>query len=148
MNKRILVCTAWPYVHAIPHFGNIVPFLSADVIARWHKANGYEVEFVSGSDEHGSKMEFEALKQGITPKQLVDKNHKLVKEYIEQLGFSFTNYSRTSNDIHKKFTQDFYKKVYENGYITFKEEKLPYCEQDQIFLPERYVIGTCPHCNS
>ncbi len=148
MTKKILVCTAWPYVHAIPHFGNIMPFLTADAIARFHRANGYDVEFVSGSDEHGSKMEFEALKLGITPKELVDKNHALVKKYVEQLGFSFTNYSRTSNEIHKKFAQDFYKKIYEKGFIEFKEEKQLFCNEDKIFLPERYVIGTCPHCES
>ncbi len=148
MAKKILVCTAWPYVHAIPHFGNIMPFLTADAIARFHKANGYDVEFVSGSDEHGSKMEFEAIKLGITPKELVDKNHALLKKYIEQLGFSFTNYSRTSNEVHKKFAQDFYKKVYDNGFIEFKEEKQLFCEKDKIFLPERYVVGICPHCES
>jgi methionyl-tRNA synthetase len=148
MNKKILVCTAWPYVHAIPHFGNIMPFLSADVLARWHTANGYEVEFVSGSDEHGSTIEFEAKKQGITPKELVDRNHNLLKQYIEQLGFSFTNYSRTSNDIHKKFVQDFYRQVKKNGFIEFKEEKQYFCDKDDSFLPDRFVVGTCPHCES
>ncbi len=147
-NKKILVTAAWPYVYTISHIGNILCFFSADAIARYYKANGYEVEFVSGSDEHGSKIEFEAKQQGIEPQELVDKYHRIVKNFSAKFGISFTNYSRTSGEHHKKFVQQFYKKVYDNGYINFKKEKQLYCENDSEFLPDSNVVGICPHCDS
>src|SRR3989344_9061238 len=94
--RKILVCTAWPYVHAVLHFGNLIPFFSADALARYHRLLGDDVEFVSGSDEHGARMEIEARNLGVTPRQLVDKNHAFVENVIKKYRFSFTNYSRTS----------------------------------------------------
>jgi methionyl-tRNA synthetase len=144
--RKILVCTAWPYVHAVPHFGNIIPFLSADAIARYHRIVGDEVEFVSGSDEHGARMELESRKLGITPKQLVDNNHAFVQKVNKFLNISFTNYSRTSSMEHREFVQDFYKTVYDNGHIEIKDEELPYCSKCDLFLPDKFVQGDCPHC--
>lgn len=143
---KILVCPAWPYVHAVPHFGNIIPFLSADAIARYHRLKGDDVEMVSGSDEHGARMELEARKLGITPKQLVDTNHKFVTEVIEKFRFSFTNYSRTTSPKHKEWVQTFYKKVYDNGHVNIEDEELPYCTKCEMFLPDKFVKGDCPHC--
>ncbi|MCK4670129.1 MAG: methionine--tRNA ligase [Nanoarchaeota archaeon] len=149
MAKRILVCAAWPYVHAVSHLGNIICMLSADVIARFYRQLGYEVEMVSGSDQHGAQMEFEAKKLGITPKELVDMNHKIVSDVIlNKLKFSFTNYSFTTHPEHIKFVREFYKKVWDNGYIEVKDETLPYCDGCKRFLPDRFVVGKCPHCGN
>jgi len=147
-NKKVLVCAAWPYVHAIPHFGNFIPFFSADALARFHRLIGDEVEFVSGSDEHGARMEFEAKKYGITPKQLVDDNHNFVLRAIKFLNISFTNYSRTTSPKHHQFVQDFYKVIYKNGYVSIKDEELPFCNSCEIFLPDKFVVGDCPHCGT
>src|SRR3989338_6377768 len=131
-NNRVLVCAAWPYVHAIPHFGNFIPFFSADALARYHRLIGDEVLFVSGSDEHGARMEFEAKKYGITPKQLVDENHAFVQKAIEYLSISFDNYSRTSSPKHHLFVKAFYEKVYEHGAISVKDEDLPFCNTCEV----------------
>ncbi len=147
-NNRVLVCAAWPYVHAIPHFGNFMPFFSADALARFHRLIGDEVLFVSGSDEHGARMEFEAKKYGITPKQLVDENHAFVLKAIDYFGINFDNYSRTSSAPHHIFTKTFYEKVYQNGYISFKDEELPFCNKCGAFLPDKFVVGDCPHCGT
>ncbi|MBW3013780.1 methionine--tRNA ligase [Candidatus Woesearchaeota archaeon] len=149
MAKRVLVCAAWPYVHAVSHLGNVICMLSADVIARFYRQLGYEVEMVSGSDQHGAQMEFEAKKLGITPKELVDRNHKIVSDVIlNKLNFSFTNYSYTTHPTHIKFVQDFYKVLWDKGFIIVKDETLPYCEGCKKFLPDRFVVGKCPHCEN
>jgi methionyl-tRNA synthetase len=146
--KRILVCAAWPYVHAVSHLGNVVPFFSADVLARFYRLKGCDVEFVSGSDQHGAAMEFEAKKLGVTPQQLVDKNHAIVEKFNKEWGMSFTNYSRTTHPMHKQFVTDFYKKVFENGHIEIKDETLPFCTECDQFLPDRFVTGSCPFCSN
>jgi len=143
---KILVTCAWPYTQAIPHFGNIIPFLSADALARYHRLKGDDVEFVSGSDEHGARMELEARKLGVTPKQLVDSTHEFMLEINKKFRFSFTNYSRTSSSKHKEFVQEFYNKIYDNGHIEIKDEELPYCIKCEMFLPDKFVKGDCPHC--
>ncbi|MBD3259757.1 methionine--tRNA ligase, partial [Candidatus Woesearchaeota archaeon] len=146
--KRVLVCAAWPYVHAVPHLGNVIPFFSADVLARYYRLKNYEVEFVSGSDQHGAAMEFEAKKLGITPQQLVDKNHAIVEKFNKDWGISFTNYSKTTHPAHKQFVTDFYKHVYDKGFIEIRDETLPYCPECEQFLPDRYVTGKCPFCGN
>jgi methionyl-tRNA synthetase len=93
---KVLVTSAWPYINVIPHLGNLVgSFLSADVAARYYRLRGDDVLMVSGSDEHGTPIEVEALKQGITPKELTDRNHARVAELFHKWGASFDNYTRT-----------------------------------------------------
>jgi methionyl-tRNA synthetase len=101
---------------------------------------------VSGSDEHGTPIEVEALKQGITPKELTDKNHMRVVELFKEWDASFDNYTRTESPVHKEFVQALLMKIYENGYIFSQETQMLYCEQDQRFLPDRFVEGRCPYC--
>jgi len=134
-----LVTSAWPYINYVPHLGNIVSsILSADVVARYYRLKGDDVVYVTGSDEHGTPIEIEAVRLNIPPKQLTDRNHAQVVDLFERWGIAFSNYTRTENPVHKEFVRNFLLKIYENGYI--------YCSQCERFLPDRFVEGTCPHC--
>jgi methionyl-tRNA synthetase len=143
-----LVTSAWPYINVTPHLGNLVgSILSADVAARYYRLRGDEVIMVSGSDEHGTPIEVEAIKQGIPPKELTDKNHAFVSELFKKWNISYDNYTRTESPVHKKFVQNFLMKIFENNYIFSKEMKMLYCTHDNRFLPDRFVEGTCPNCD-
>lgn len=145
--KKVLVTSAWPYLNVTPHLGNLVSsFLSADVVARYHRLKGDDVVMVSGSDEHGTPIEVEAVRLGMPPKELTDRNHAKVVELIGKWGISFDNYSRTENPAHKEFVRDHLLKVYSNGYIFVQEAEMLYCEHCGRFLPDRFVEGKCPHC--
>jgi len=143
---KVVVTCAWPYVNYTPHLGTMVQVLSADVVARYYRLKGEDVIMVSGSDEHGTPIEIEAVKQGIPPKQLTDKIHAKVVEQFKKWGFSFDNYTRTENPVHKKFVQEHQLKIYNNGYVFTQETEMLYCEKDQRFLPDRFVEGKCPYC--
>lgn len=145
--NRILVASAWPYVNYVPHLGTVIHFLGADVAARYYRSIGKNVIMISGSDEHGTPTEVEAVKLGIPPKQLSNKNHAEVVESISQWGFSFDNYTRTENPVHKEFVRDHLMRIYENGYIFAQETEMLFCEKCGRFLPDRYVEGKCPHCD-
>lgn len=130
-----------------PHLGNLVgSVLSADVAARYYRLRGDDVLLVSGSDEHGTPIEVEALKQGITPKELTDRNHAQVADLFKRWDASFDNYTRTESPVHKAFVQELLMKIYRNGYIFSEETQMLYCERDQRFLPDRFVEGKCPYC--
>lgn len=145
--RRWLVCSAWPYINYVPHLGTIIgSVLSADVFARYLRLRGDEVVFVSGSDEHGTPIEVEAIKRGISPRELTDEMHQKVKKIFNEWGISFDNYTRTENPIHKEFVQNFYRRVYENGYIFSEEIEMLYCPKCKRFLPDRFVEGVCPYC--
>ncbi len=144
---KVLVTSAWPYINYVPHLGNIVSsILSADVVARYYRLKGDEVVYVTGSDEHGTPIEIEAVRLNIPPKQLTDKNHAQVSDLFKRWGIAFSNYTRTENPVHKKFVHDFLLKIYENGYIFTKETEQLYCPKCDRFLPDRFVEGTCPQC--
>ncbi|NWG11698.1 methionine--tRNA ligase [Candidatus Bathyarchaeota archaeon] len=143
---KVLVACAWPYVNYLPHLGTLVQVLSADVVARYYRLKGEDVLMVSGSDEHGTPIEVEAIKQGITPKQLTDRIHAKVVRLFKQWNFSFDNYTRTENQVHIEFVQNLHRKIYDNGYIFTQETEMLYCEKDKRFLPDRFVEGKCPYC--
>ncbi|RJX16305.1 methionine--tRNA ligase [Candidatus Bathyarchaeota archaeon] len=144
---RWLVTSAWPYINYVPHLGTIIgSALSADVVARYLRLKGEEVVFVSGSDEHGTPIELEAIKKGIHPKKLTDENHAKVKKLFEDWGISYDNYTRTENPIHVRFVQDFFMKIYKNGYIFTQETEFPFCPKCNRFLPDRFIQGECPRC--
>jgi len=124
----------------------LLPILSADVIARYHRLKGDEVLFVSGSDEHGTPIEIEAIRQKISPKELTDRNHRIVSELFNKWAISFDNYTRTESPVHKKFVRELMLKIERNGYVFTKEDELPYCPKCQRFLPDRFVEGKCPYC--
>ena len=143
---RWVVNAAWPYVNSVPHLGTFIHLLSADVYARYLRLKGEEVIAVTGSDEHGTPIEVEAIKKGVPPKQLTDKIHQQICELLDAYNIRFDNYTRTENPIHIRYTQELYRKLYENGYIYTQDVNLPYCEADKRFLPDRFVEGTCPNC--
>lgn len=144
---KVLVTSAWPYINVIPHLGNLVgSVLSADIAARHYRLRGDDVLLVSGSDEHGTPIEVEALRQGITPKELTDRNHARVAALFQKWGISFDNYTRTESPVHKEFVQETLMKIYRNGYIFSQDTQMLYCEHDQRFLPDRFVEGKCPYC--
>ncbi len=120
--------------------------LSADVVARYYRLKGDDVVYVTGSDEHGTPIEVEAVRLKIPPKQLTDRNHAKVVDLFERWGIAFSNYTRTENPVHKKFVRNLLLKIYENGYIFTQETEQLYCPQCDRFLPDRFVEGTCPHC--
>ncbi|MEM3608636.1 MAG: methionine--tRNA ligase [Candidatus Bathyarchaeia archaeon] len=146
MLARWIVCCAWPYVNTVPHLGTFIHMLSADVFARYLKMKGEEVVSVTGSDEHGTPIEVEAIKLGVKPKDITDKYHSIILNLLERYGIEFTNYTRTENPIHIRYVQEVFEKIYKNGYISTKEVTLPYCSRCERFLPDRFVEGGCPHC--
>jgi methionyl-tRNA synthetase len=143
---RWIINSAWPYVNSVPHLGTFIHLLSADVYARYLRLKGEEVIAVTGSDEHGTPIEVEAIKKGVPPKQLTDEIHRQICELLEAYNIHLDNYTRTENPVHIRYTQELYRKVYENGYVYTQSVNLPYCQTDQRFLPDRFVEGTCPHC--
>ena len=146
MKLKFVIASAWPYVNYTPHLGTVIHFLAADVAARYYRLKGEDVVMVSGSDEHGTASEVEAVRLGVSPKELTDKNHAKVVDSLSKWGFSFDNYTRTENPVHKEFVQKHLMKIYDNGYIFTQETEMLYCPKCERFLPDRYVEGTCPHC--
>ena len=141
-----IVNAAWPYVNTVPHLGTFIHLLCADVYARYLRLKGEDVIAVTGSDEHGTPIEVEAIRKGISPKHLTDEYHSIICALLEKYNIRLDNYTRTESPVHVRFTQEFYRKVYENGYVYTQSVNLPYCPEDQRFLPDRFVEGTCPHC--
>lgn len=145
--RRWLVCSAWPYINYMPHLGTMIgSVLSADVFARYLRLRGDKVVFVSGSDEHGTPIEVEAIKRGVSPRELTDEMHQKIKRIFDKWGITFDNYTRTESPVHKEFVRKFYRKVYENGHIFSKEIEMLYCPKCKRFLPDRFVEGICPYC--
>ncbi len=144
---RVLVTSAWPYIHGIPHLGNIVgSLLPADVFARYCRLKGHKTIYVTGSDAHGTPTEVAAFKEGITPRELAYKNHIIVKKLFEQWGFNFDNYSITDSEINKSTTYSIFERLWKNGCILEEEMEQAYCEKCKRFLPDRWIEGECPHC--
>jgi methionyl-tRNA synthetase len=147
MDKKILVTSALPYVNNVPHLGNIIGcVLSADVFARFCRARGYETLYVCGTDEHGTATETKALEEGLTPKEICDKYHKIHKQVYEWFGCSFDAFGRTSTQTHHHITQDIFSRLFVNGFIKKGELEQTYCPKCDKFLADRFVEGTCPHC--
>ena len=147
IKNKWVVTSAWPYVNAIPHLGNMIgSVLSADIFARFLRLKGDDVIFVSGSDAHGTPVAVAAKKQNTPAEELAMKNHNIIKKLFEQWNISYDNYTHTHNPTHIEFVQNFYLDVQKNGYVFEKEIESPYCEHDKLYLPDRFVEGICPHC--
>ena len=147
MKLKVLVTSAWPYLSVTPHLGNLVgSLLSADVFARYCRLRSEDVVMVSGSDEHGTPIEVEAIRLGVSPKELADKNHALLLGLLEKWGITFDNFTRTESPTHKQFVKEHLTKIYDNGYIFTKKTEMLYCEKCKRYLPDRFVEGKCPYC--
>ncbi len=144
--ERMLITSALPYVNNIPHLGNLIQVLSADVFARYCRLAGYETLYVCGTDEYGTATETKALEEGITPRELCDRYHAVHRDIYEWFTIAFDRFGRTSVPVHTEITQGIFLKLQENGYIRERTLVQPYCEKDRRFLADRYVLGTCPHC--
>jgi methionyl-tRNA synthetase len=145
--NKWVITSAWPYVNAIPHLGNMIgSVLSSDVFARFCRLIGDEVVFVSGSDSHGTPVAVAAKQQNVPVKDLAFKNHAIIKELFQKWKISYDNYTITHNPTHIDFVKKFFLDVQKNGYIFEKEIESLYCETDYLYLPDRFVEGTCPHC--
>ncbi|KAK6031627.1 methionine--tRNA ligase [Ostertagia ostertagi] len=145
--KRILVTAALPYANGPVHIGHLAGcYIPADIYVRYQRAQKRDVKFVGGSDEHGVPITIRAMKEGVTPQQVVDKYHALIKDSLQQMGISFDIYSRTSNKVHHDTASAFFKRLYDDGLFEEKESEQYYDEQAKTFLADRYIIGTCPVC--
>ncbi|MGN6437827.1 MAG: methionine--tRNA ligase [Agriterribacter sp.] len=147
--KRILVTAALPYANGPVHIGHLAGcYIPADIYVRYQRAQKRDVKFVGGSDEHGVPITIRALKEGVSPQQIVDKYHAIIKDSFEKMGISFDIYSRTSNAVHHNTSADFFKKLYDAGLFEEKETEQYYDEQAKVFLADRYITGTCPVCGN
>ncbi len=147
--KRYLITAALPYANGPLHIGHLAGcYLPADIYVRYLRAQKKDVLFICGSDEHGVPITIRAMKEGITPQQVVDKYHTILKESFEQIGIAFDVYDRTSNLIHHETASAFFKKLYEDGLFEEKETEQFYDAEKQTFLADRYITGTCPICNN
>ena len=146
MNKRRLVTSALPYVNNIPHLGNLIQVLSADVFARYCRLAGYETLYICGTDEYGTATETRAREEGITPEELCTRYYKIHKDIYDWFNIAFDRFGRTSTPEQTEIVQHIFLKLYENGYINEHEIEQLYSEESQMFLADRYVRGTCPHC--
>ena len=147
--KRTLITSALPYANGPVHIGHLAGvYVPADIYARYLRLKGEEVLFVGGSDEHGVPITIKAKKEGVTPQDIVDRYHGIIKESFEGLGISFDVYGRTTSATHRRVASDFFRRLYDKGEFIEKTSEQLYDEQAGQFLADRYVTGTCPHCGN
>ena len=147
--KRTLITSALPYANGPVHIGHFAGvYLPADIYARYLRLCGRDVLFVGGSDEHGVPITLRAKKEGVTPQDIVDRYHALIKDTFERFGVSFDIYSRTSSEVHHRMASDFFRTLYDKGVFLEKESDQYYDEEAGQFLADRYITGTCPHCGN
>ena len=147
--KRTTVTAALPYANGGVHIGHLAGvYVPADIYVRYLRLKKREVAFIGGSDEHGVPITIRAKKEGITPQDVCDRFHKLIKDSFEEFGISFDIYSRTTSETHHKFASDFFRKLYDDGKLVEKESEQYYDEEAHQFLADRYIMGECPHCGN
>ena len=146
-NEKRLITAALTYVNNIPHVGHIVGcHLPADIFARFCRSYGYDTTFVGGSDMHGTPSLVTAQELNLDVEELTTKLHEVHDKIYKKLNISYDIYSNTHTKTHEKITTDFFLELYKNGYINEGETEMFYCEKDNMFLPDRFVVGTCPKC--
>ena len=147
--KRTLITTALPYANGPVHIGHLAGvYVPADIYARYLRLNGREVTMIGGSDEHGVPITIKAKAEGVTPQDIVDRYHTIIRDSMEGLGISFDVYSRTTSDIHSATASEFFRRLYDKGEFVEKTSMQLYDEQAGQFLADRYVTGECPHCHA
>lgn len=147
--KRTLVTTALPYANGPVHIGHLAGvYVPADIYTRFLRLRGEDVVMIGGSDEHGVPITIKAKKEGVTPQDIVDRYHKIIKDSFEGLGISFDIYSRTTSAIHEATASEFFRRLYDNGQFVEKTSMQLFDEKANQFLADRYVTGECPHCHN
>ncbi len=149
MSNKKLITAALPYANGPVHIGHLAGvYVPADVYARFQRRSGKDVAFICGSDEHGIPITIRAKKEGVTPQNIVDKYHEIIKKSFSDLGISFDEYSRTTSQNHRETSQNFFKVLYEKGKFTEEMSEQYFDEQAGEFLADRYIVGTCPNCGN
>ena len=147
--KRTLITTALPYANGPVHIGHLAGvYVPADIYARYLRLCGKDVVLVGGSDEHGVPITIKARREGVTPQDIVDRYHKIIKDSFEELGISFDVYSRTTSDTHSATASEFFRRLYDKGEFIENTSMQLYDEEAGQFLADRYVVGKCPHCGN
>ena len=147
--KRYLITSALPYANGPVHIGHLAGvYVPSDIYTRYMRLKGRDVISICGSDEHGVPITIKARKEGVTPQQIVDRYHNIIKNAFEGLGISFDIYSRTTSPTHAKTASDFFRKLYDEGKFIEKSSMQYYDEEAKTFLADRYIVGTCPRCQS
>lgn len=147
--KRYNVTTALPYANGPVHIGHVAGvYLPADIYVRYLRMQGEDVLFVGGSDEHGVPITIKARKEGVTPQDIVDKYHGIIKQAFAEFGISFDVYSRTSSALHHKVAAKYFKDLYDKGCFVEKQSEQYFDPEAQTFLADRYIVGTCPYCHN
>lgn len=145
--KRYLITSALPYANGLKHIGHLAgAYLPADSYVRFLRANKRDVVFVCGSDEHGTAIPIQAMKEGTTPQAIIDKYHEIIKQNFEDLSISFDIYDRTSSPVHHETSREFFTYLHERGELTTQESEQYFDEEAGAFLADRYIKGTCPNC--
>jgi methionyl-tRNA synthetase len=145
--KRTLITSALPYANGPVHIGHLAGvYVPSDIYARYLRLKGEEVLFIGGSDEHGIPITIKARKEGVTPQDIVDRYHELIKKSFSEFGITFDIYSRTTSETHMKTASDFFRTLYDKGEFNEQESEQYYDEEAGQFLADRYIMGTCPHC--
>jgi methionyl-tRNA synthetase len=146
--KRYTITSALPYANGLKHIGHLAgAYIPADIYVRYLRAQKRDVVFVCGSDEHGAAITIQAMKEGTTPKEIVDKYHEIIKQNFYDLGVHFDIYHRTSSDLHHETAQEFFTALNNQGDLEQKETEQFYDEEAKTFLADRYIVGTCPVCS-
>jgi len=147
--KRYLITSALPYANGQKHIGHLAgAYIPADIYVRYLRAQQRDVVFVCGSDEHGTAIPIQAMKEGTTPQEIIDKYHVIMKENFDDLSISFDIYDRTSSPVHHETAQEFFTYLNDRGELTIKDSEQYFDEEAQTFLADRYIKGTCPNCQS
>jgi len=147
--KRYIVTSALPYANGPIHIGHLAGvYIPADVYVRYLRMKGEDVLFIGGSDEHGVPITIKARAEGVSPQEIVDKYHNIIKDSFAELGISFDIYSRTSSSLHHETAKDFFKKLYDKGTFIESVTKQYYDEDEKQFLADRYITGRCPFCGN
>ncbi|MCY4778243.1 methionine--tRNA ligase [Sphingobacterium sp. UT-1RO-CII-1] len=147
--NRFTITSALPYSNGPLHIGHLAgAYIPGDIFVRFLRLKNKDVVYVCGSDEHGAAITIKAKKEGVTPKEIIDKYNALIKESFEEFGIQFDIYHRTSEQIHHELSQEFFTNLYEKGEFVEKFSEQYYDEEFNQFLADRYIVGTCPHCHS
>ena len=146
--KRYLITSALPYANGLKHIGHLAgAYLPADTYTRYLRAQKRDVVFVCGSDEHGTAIPIQAMKEGTTPQQIIDKYHAMIKQNFEDLSIAFDIYDRTSSPVHHETSSEFFTYLNDRGALQVQESEQYYDEEAKTFLADRYIKGTCPNCS-